>query len=146
MREAAAERRKRRRLEEECESGKCLVSNCRFGERDWQRLSELWSDQRFGHNGIIALQDRACQLTAMPNKGLMDRLAQFGELGPPAPPRQSPWCDEVCRLREDLRHCVISWFSLGHGEKAFLFLFALQQPLSASFVPVVRRPRGGGGA
>lgn len=135
--DACAHQHKRRRQEEEAEMGRCVVSACRFGEADFKRLAELWDDKRFAGARVEALQNSVFELARAPLQSVQNRLAQMGDLGPPPPARQPSWCDDVCRRRDHLKHALVSWFA-SDGERAFLFLFALQQPMTAAFLPATR--------
>ena len=123
-----------RHLEELCTVGPRNVCGAvRFGEQDFVAMAELLAQADFSGASARALRELAMRSPAPPPVQVRAQFEAVVLPGATAQRKMPPWLPGVCINR--------NWFQgtafladEAEGSKAFLFLYATQQPYAASFL------------
>lgn len=138
--DAAAELQRQRAAEEARADG--LVnhsSSCRFRAEDFQQMQAALQSSQFHRKNVVALRRKALEPPGVPSPGEVASLESME--GAMAEVEQGPisqWAHTVCRNRSCFFGCVLlPAGDLEDGATAYLFLYAVQSPLQATFLPML---------
>ena len=111
------------------------VASCKFEEADWLALAAMWNSSEFSRRKVASLREEYMQGHAAPSDGAVAQLEKMHVPGEPPLRPAAPWCKAVCWNRGDFANCAIV-FETDGASQAFAFLFGMQNPLVAGFMPL----------
>ena len=116
------------------------LSGHRLSEEDLLALRRLLDSPDFKPAAVKALRDKALEAPDAPSTEQLAALQacdlQGGHGKDPSP--HPEWLRHVCYRRADYSGCALFAGDLKLGDVAYLFLFAMQNPLSAMFLQLRR--------
>ena len=116
------------------------MSNCRFVPADFASMAQMWLSSQFSGMRLRGLRDKAMVSPAAPSAVVIEKLQSFdvsSDLPVVAAPR--PWISCICRLRDFFNECALVFADEGQEHRAYLFIYATQQPLRAEFAPLYKQ-------
>lgn len=133
---------KRRRIASDAEGLQHRLDNCRFTKPVLDSLALSFSLQAsYSPSMVRTLREAALRPPEVPSASVQHAVSAYEvDDGVPLPTMPS-WCKQVCRFRDLFAHAAIVVIT-DSSVSYHMFLFALQNPLTASFlvlheVPVV---------
>ena len=113
------------------------LSACRLTQDDLEVYQANLYSPRFAAEGFVqALRARAAEAPAPVSAATMQTLRAYPLRMGPQHSKQS-WLASVARLRGFFSHCIFV-FDTAHGREYFLFMYALQSPVEATFCRITR--------
>lgn len=139
--QAAAAGLQRQRAAEEARADGLVnhSSSCRFQARDFQEMHAALQSSQFNRKNVVALRQKALAPPGVPSRDEADVLESIEVAMSRAEQGPIPqWVHTVCRNRSCFFGCVfLPVGDLEDGAAAYLFLYATQSPLQATFLPMV---------
>jgi len=112
------------------------LDSCRLSESDFNTYQALMSGGMFDKASVQVLRAKVAEAPAPMATATMTALRSYTlQLGPAH--RKQSWLSAVARNRGFFSHCIFV-FDTVHGREFFLFVYALQSPVEATFCRIAQ--------
>jgi hypothetical protein len=114
------------------EGSRNVLSACRFGQGDFERLESAMESPIFSTSVVDHMVERAIQGPVAPEPHDHALLASF--VTPASKSETPPWLQVVAVNRSFFHDTILCSTQPGHENEGYMFFFALQQPVVGSFL------------